>query len=184
MEDFTNEKEFQSRWHPALIFGDQKGSYHLADGALTIRNPQGSRFGLMSPDIPESAHGAFYVEAQLNRFDGYNALLSIYGGDGGFNHYVELDLSGQVFNLWTPDFSLSQQQLPRQVDPPVVLRMEVSAPDKQGCRDVRAYETGRLTHEIKKIKDLGKDRPIKIFLYGWDATTVWDWVVVGKLENK
>jgi hypothetical protein len=181
MEDFTNEKEFESRWHPSLIFGNHKGSYRLADGALVINNPKGSRYGLMSTDIPESTHGAFYVEAQLNRFDGDNALLCIYGGDGGFDHYVELDLSGQVFNLWTPEFSLSQEPLPRQVDPPVVLRMEVSAPDVQGRRDVRAYESGRLTHEIKKIPDLGKGHPFKVFLYGWDGTTVWDWVVVGKL---
>lgn len=183
-EDFTDKKSFERRWHTSRIAGEKDGDYHLAGGELTIHNPVGSRFGLMSSDIGGASDGAFYVEAQLNHFSGYNALLSIYGGDGGFDHFVEMELSGQVFNLWTPVYTLSQEQLPRQVDAPMVLRVEVSAPDDKGCRDVRAYETGRLTHEIKKVPDLGKGHPLHVFLYGWDSTTVWDWVVVGKLNSK
>lgn len=178
-DDFTG-SEFKGGWLPRLLQGEQAGQWSVVEGQLRIQNPEGSRWGMLSAPVPESDKRAFLVEAQLNDVRGSNALLNIYGGDGGFERFVELDCSREVFNLWATEERYQQLTAPSPWDVPVIVRVEVSAPDAEGMREVRTFAGGEPLHHVRRIPYLS-GRPLHVFLYGWDATTTWDWVAVGPM---
>ncbi|MCX7018596.1 MAG: cellulase family glycosylhydrolase [Candidatus Sumerlaeota bacterium] len=179
-DGFSSASGIEKFWSPSIIQGARKGSYGIEDGQLVISNPKGSRFGLMSQPLPVNDR-AFYFEGQLNSFSGENCIISIYCGDGEFNNFVEHEITPGMVNLWSFNDKYRRHFIPSRIPSPLVVRIELSAPDASGARDIRAYHDGTLLYEVKQHPWYGRERPVRVFLYGWDSTVKWDWAALGQM---
>lgn len=168
-----------SLWAQVALEGGY-GSTSQSGGRVTITGAPDSRFGVLSKIVDESDLYGYAVEAKLDSISGTNGLLSLYGGtgEGDFSKTVEFGIEGgqlRVFEAgaapWTGGAAVT----------PAVLRVEVSAPDDGGARDLDFFYDDRLVHSIDGSEAIGGGE-FRTFLYGYGATTTtWDHQTFAKL---
>lgn len=171
-DDF-DDTTISARWTPTLLEGSTNGSLTFDGDTLTITGATGSRYGILSEPIRNSAIDWTTVSARLEAVTGTNGLLSIYGGDGAgdFTRFVEFGVENGTVRVFTSsgagNFTGSTVTLP------VELRVTVS-PYYANGRRYRFYVDGSQVHELVDQRDVPAD-DFRLFLYGYgNSTSTWN----------
>ncbi|MGQ9523726.1 MAG: alpha-L-arabinofuranosidase C-terminal domain-containing protein [Armatimonadota bacterium] len=177
--DFGGELGFR----PVLLAGERQGRVSFRGGAVTVSNPDGNRYGVISAPIPGSDRRKITVEAKALGFDPQerrrgegNVILSVLAGGERFADFAEWAVQSGGLNIWGTQEAWWQAEPTVQF--PVELKVVVSAPDAGGLRDAEFYCNGRLMAKQRGVRSLSTGRELRVFLYGWNAATRWDWVRV------
>lgn len=171
--EFESE-EGLSFWEKATIEGDECASLSVKDGTLSIVNTLGSRSGAMSPRFRLEEGDRVVFEGVLESYDGHNALVCLYGGDGDFDQFMELEVSRDVLKLWASVRTETRRFIPATVRPPVHIRCEVQR-DADGVHICFIYNEAKIL-EMKDVRSLENVKDLAVFLYGWDAKNNWSFV--------
>ncbi|MFI6325548.1 carboxypeptidase regulatory-like domain-containing protein [Nonomuraea sp. NPDC050556] len=159
------------RWTPTRLEGATNGSVAVSGGKATITGGAASRYGLLSEPIGNSSVDWTTIEARLASASGTNALMNIYGGTGGFDHFMEFGVEGGVAKVFTSDGTGNWTG--GAVSLPATLSVQVS-PYWSNGRLFRFFVNGARVHELATRVDVPL-QDFRVFLYGFGAsTTSWD----------
>jgi len=182
-EDFDGGFGTQLGFRPVLLAGEREGRVSFRGGAVTVSNPDGSRYGVISGPIPLSDRRKTIIEAKALGFDPLerrpgegNVILSVMAGGERFADFAEWAVQSGGLHVWgTQDAWWSPEP---SVQFPVELKVVVSAPDTKGLRDAEFHCNGRLMTKQHGVRSLSTGGELRVFLYGWNSATRWDWVRV------
>ncbi|HEY0827566.1 MAG TPA: alpha-L-arabinofuranosidase C-terminal domain-containing protein [Bacilli bacterium] len=165
----------ESHFTPALLEGSTNGTLGVSGGQLTITGTTGSRYGVLSERIRNSAVDYTEIEARIDSITGTNALMSIYGGTGSgdFSNFVEYGIEGGVLKVFTKsgvgNWSGAGVTLPG------TLKVRVT-PYYANGRNFRFYWNNVLQYTLNEVKDVPK-ADFRLFLYGYgSSTTKWNYI--------
>jgi alpha-L-arabinofuranosidase len=164
-----------SHFTPTLLEGSTNGTVGLSGGQLTITGATGSRYGVLSERIRNSAVDYTEIEARVDSIAGTNALMSVYGGTGSgdFSNFVEYGIEGGVLKVYTKS-GVGNWSGPS-VSLPGTLKVQVT-PYYANGRNYRFYWNGQLQYTLNEAKDVPKG-DFRLFLYGYGSTTTkWNYV--------
>lgn len=164
-----------SHFTPTLLEGTTNGTIGISGGQLTITGATGSRYGVLSERIRNSAVDWTEIEARVDSITGTNALMSIYGGTGSgdFSKFVEYGIEGGVLKVYTAsgvgNFSGAA------VTVPGTLKVRVT-PYYANGRNFRFYWNDVLQYTLNDVKDVPRN-DFRLFLYGYGtSTTKWNYI--------
>ena len=178
--DHFEGQQLSNRWDPLLLEGTTEGHVVVRDGRVRVKGGKDSRFVLMSRPIVGSAVDWTTLSARAESYQGRNALVSIYGGQGAgdFSSFLEFGVEDGIARVFAPG---GYSWTGRQVDLPAVLTVQVS-PYYANGRSFRFYVDGNLVHQLFDQTHVPAG-DFRVGLYGYsDSETVWDWITLDKIH--